>query len=131
MKTRWRSVSTKDHSSSTRSWRAGPGSRSARATVSGQINEYCRAAAGSDGVHSVLQISCGGLFLGLDGQPGQDAIQPAGQGPVGRADEVHDGGDQQAADKQGVDQHGEPEPEAELLQDPLAPPAGTTRRPRS
>ena len=34
-KTRWRSVSTKDHSSSTRRWRAGSGSRPARATVSG------------------------------------------------------------------------------------------------
>ena len=60
------------------------------------------------------------LGAGLDGQAGQDAVEPAGEGPVGRADEVHEGGDQQAADDQGVDEDGEAEAEAEFLQDPLA-----------
>jgi hypothetical protein len=53
----------------------------------------------------------------FDGQPGEDAAQPAGERPVGRPEEVHQGGHQQAADEQGVDEHGEPEPEAEFLQD--------------
>jgi hypothetical protein len=57
-----------------------------------------------------------GSFAGLGGQAGQDAIQPAGQGPAGRADQVHEGRHQQAADEQGVDEHREAEPEAELLQ---------------
>ncbi|MGO8981331.1 MAG: hypothetical protein ACLP70_24885, partial [Streptosporangiaceae bacterium] len=48
-----------------------------------------------------------GSFAGLGGQAGQDAIQPAGQGPVGRADQVHEGRHQQAADEQGVDEHRE------------------------
>jgi hypothetical protein len=59
--------------------------------------------AGSGGIHSGVRISCRGQIPGLDGEPGQDAIQPARQGPVGRADEVHEGGHQQAADEQGVD----------------------------
>jgi len=33
---------------------------------------------------------------------------------------VHEGGHQEAADYQGVDEDGEPEAEAELLQNPLA-----------
>jgi hypothetical protein len=60
--------------------------------------------AGSYGVQFGGLIGCGGRFCGLDGKTGQNAIQPARQGPVGRADEVHDGGHQQAADEQGVDQ---------------------------
>src|ERR1700753_2240276 len=51
------------------------------------------------------------------GPPGQGPVQPAGQGPVGRAEQVHQRGHQQAADDQGVDQDGEREREAELLQD--------------
>ena len=67
----------------------------------------------------VLPVIRGGLCRGLDGQAGQDAVQPAGQGPVGRADEVHEGGHQQAADEQGVDEDGEAEPEAELRPVPV------------
>ncbi|MDX6390421.1 MAG: hypothetical protein QOJ73_1484, partial [Streptosporangiaceae bacterium] len=37
-----------------------------------------------------------------------------------RADEVHEGGHQQAADDQGVNKYREPEPEAELGQNPVA-----------
>ena len=51
---------------------------------------------------------------------GRMRFEPARQGPVGRADEVHEGGDEQAADEQGVDEDGEAEPEAELGQFPGA-----------
>src|SRR5260370_13265535 len=62
----------------------------------------------------------GGGVCGLDGEVGQDAVEQAGQGPVGRADEVHEGGYQQAADEHGIDEDGEAQSEAELRQLPGA-----------
>jgi len=68
-----------------------------------RLRRQVAVSAGSYGVQFGGLIGCGGRFRGLDGKTGQNAIQPARQGPVGRADEVHDGGHQQAADEQGVD----------------------------
>src|SRR5581483_1797530 len=55
----------------------------------------------------------------------QGAGEPGGQVPVGRAGQVHDGGQQHAADEDRVDEDGEGEAEAEFLEQVV--PAGQER----
>src|SRR5580700_5989819 len=63
----------------------------------------------------------GGWFSsGFDGQAREDAVQPAGQPPVGAAGQVHEGGDEDGAQEEGVEQHGSGQADADLADDLLA-----------
>ena len=64
--------------------------------------------------HRTPAVKRGSHVRDLGGKPWQQPARPAGQGPAGRAGQVHDRGHQQAADQQRIDKYGEPEPEAEL-----------------
>src|ERR1700689_5584232 len=56
----------------------------------------------------------------FDVEVGQHAVEPIREGPVGGADEVHSGGQEEAADDESVNEDGEGEPEAELLEEAVA-----------
>src|SRR5947209_16894711 len=48
--------------------------------------------------------------------PGQQSVQPAGEPPIGLAEQLHRGGHQHHPDEGGIDQHGGGEPQAEQLE---------------
>src|SRR5690606_2951311 len=65
-------------------------------------------------LHDVGQPLIGAAALGrLDADARQTGVQPAGQPPVGAAEEVHEGGDEQGAQDEGVQGDGGGEGDAE------------------
>src|SRR5215469_4355447 len=60
------------------------------------------------------------VLLALDADAGQDLAEPAGQVPVGLTQAGHARGHEQAADDRGVQDHGDGEADAELLDGRIA-----------
>ncbi len=56
----------------------------------------------------------------LDGEVGEYAVEPAGQPPVGAAGQVHQGGHEEGAQEEGVEQDRGGHAEADLADDLLA-----------
>src|ERR1700689_2886419 len=56
----------------------------------------------------------------LDGEVREDAVEPAGQPPVRAAGQVHQGGDEEGAQEEGVEQDRGGQAEADLADDLLA-----------
>ena len=53
--------------------------------------------------------------MAFDGEAGDEPVQPAGQPPVGAAEQLHGGGHEHHPDEGGVDQHGDGQTEPDEL----------------
>ena len=66
--------------------------------------------------------SVGRQVVGVDGELGQDPVEPGREPPVGLAEHHHDGGHDGHPDEDGVDQDAAGQADAELLDDAVRRP---------